>query len=129
MMSSAFSSQLLHTLVQTAFPIVMVFSPVRVSIYPSHWSLPTGRALLRIFAYCQNVLTQHSPQPLSCPYPPSLFSDMIYKMHTKNFFFQTSYFFLNLIFYFSHHTFGEKQENIFVSCPHTISSALEDRIS
>lgn len=61
-----------------------VLSSYTVSIYPSRWSLPAGRTQLRIFAYWQSVLTDHWSQPLSCPSPPSLlFSDIIYKMHTK----------------------------------------------
>lgn len=64
MMSSAFSSQLLHTLAQTGFPIVYgVLSSYTVSIHPSHWSLATAKPRLRIFAYWQCTNTPLSPTP------------------------------------------------------------------
>lgn len=72
-------------LFKQVFPCHGVLSSYPVSIYPSHWSLPTGRPLFRIFAYWPNVLTQHSSQTPSCPSPPSLlFSDITSKIHIKN---------------------------------------------
>lgn len=104
-----------------------------LQVYSVHTPIPLvpGHCKTMVKDLC--LLTKCTNTPLS-PTPflplssfPSFLRHNLQNAH-KKFSFKPSYFFLSLIFHFSLHTFGEKQENISVSCPHTVSSAPEDRI-